>query len=47
MQNTPEDDPRRVEFNRLHHISVRYEGAVLFLAWQRCSFLVRELSLKP
>src|SRR5208283_1803199 len=25
VQNTPEDDPRRVEFNRLHHRSVGYE----------------------
>src|SRR5271165_4519140 len=31
VQNTPEDDPRRVEFNKLHHRSVFYEGAVLLI----------------
>ena len=31
VQNTPETDPRRVEFNRLHHRSVAFEGAVLLL----------------
>src|SRR6266481_4515820 len=29
VQNTPETDPRRVEFTRLHHRSVAFEGAVL------------------
>ena len=33
VQNTPENDPLRVEFNRLHHISVGYEGAVLLLGF--------------
>jgi len=28
---TPKDDPRRVEFDRLHVLSVRLEGAVLLL----------------
>ncbi len=29
VQNTPENDPRRIAFNHLHHVSVGYEGAVL------------------
>jgi len=43
VQNTPETDPRRVEFNRLHHVSVRYEGAVLFLGLAGMYLLVREV----
>ena len=46
VQNTPENDPRRVEFNRLHHISVRYEGAVLLLGFAGMFLLVRE-AVKP
>ena len=42
VQNTPENDPRRIEFNRLHHISVRYEGAVLLLGLAGMFLLVRE-----
>jgi len=42
VQNTPESDPRRVEFNRLHHISVAYEGAVLLLGFAGMFLLVRE-----
>jgi Domain of unknown function (DUF4149) len=42
VQNTPEDDPRRVEFNRLHHISVGYETAVLLLGIAGMFLLVRE-----
>jgi len=42
VQNTPETDPRRVEFNRLHHTSVAYEGAVLLLALAGMFLLVRE-----
>jgi uncharacterized membrane protein len=42
VQNTPDDDPRRVEFNRLHHISVAYEGAVLLLGFAGLFLLVRE-----
>ena len=42
VQNTPEDDPRRVEFNRLHHISVGYETAVLLLGFAGMFLLVRE-----
>jgi len=47
VQNTPETDPRRVEFNRLHHASVRYEGAVLLLGLAGMILLVRELVPKP
>ena len=42
VQNTPETDPRRVEFNRLHHRSVAYEGAVLLLGLTGMFLLVRE-----
>ena len=43
VQNTPETDPRRVEFNRLHHRSVAYEGAVLLLGFAGMFLLVREV----
>jgi uncharacterized membrane protein len=46
VQNTPETDPRRVEFNRLHHRSVAYEGAVLLLGLAGMFLLVREAT-KP
>lgn len=46
VQNTPENDPRRVEFNRLHHRSVAYEGAVLLLGFAGMFLLVRE-AVKP
>jgi uncharacterized membrane protein len=42
VQNTPETDPRRVEFNRLHHRSVAFEGAVLLLGLVSVCLLVRE-----
>jgi len=42
VQNTPETDPRRVEFNRLHHRSVAFEGAVLLLGIAGIYLLVRE-----
>jgi uncharacterized protein DUF4149 len=47
VQNTSETDPRRVEFNRLHHTSVAYEGAVLLLGFVAMVLLVRELAAKP
>ena len=31
IDNVSADDPRRVEFNRLHHWSTRLEGCVLVL----------------
>jgi uncharacterized membrane protein len=46
VQNTPETDPRRVEFNRLHHRSVAFEGAVLLLGLAGMYLLVRETT-KP
>jgi len=46
VENTPENDPRRAEFNRLHHISVAYEGAVLLLGFAGIFLLVRE-TVKP
>jgi uncharacterized membrane protein len=46
VQNTPETDPRRVEFNRLHHISVLYEGSVLLLGLAAMYLLVRETTTK-
>jgi uncharacterized membrane protein len=42
VQNTPENDPRHLEFNRLHHRSVAYEGAVLLLGLAGMFFLVKE-----
>ena len=47
VQNTPETDPRRVEFNRLHHRSVAYETAVLLLGFAGMYLLVRESVVKP
>jgi len=46
VQNTPENDPRRAQFNRLHHTSVRYEGAVLLLCLAAMYLQVREVSAK-
>jgi hypothetical protein len=46
VQNTPETDPRRLEFNRLHHRSVAFEGAVLLLGLAGMFLLVRETT-KP
>jgi hypothetical protein len=42
VQNTPANDPLRVEFNRLHHISVAYETGVLILGFAGMILLVRE-----
>jgi len=47
VQNTPESDPLRVEFNRLHHVSVAYETAVLVLGFVAMVLLVRESVPKP
>ncbi|HKI11626.1 MAG TPA: DUF4149 domain-containing protein [Candidatus Acidoferrum sp.] len=46
VQNTPESDPRRGQFNHLHHASVEYEGAVLLLGLAAMYLLVREVSTK-
>jgi hypothetical protein len=42
VQNTAKDNPLRVEFDRLHKMSVRYEGAVLLLGLAGMFLLVRE-----
>jgi hypothetical protein len=42
VQNTPETDPRRLEFDRLHHRSVALEGAVLLLGLMAVVLSVRE-----
>jgi len=47
VQNTPKNDPRRVEFDRLHHASVGLEGAVLLLGLAAMFLLVREVSTQP
>jgi uncharacterized membrane protein len=46
VQNTAANDPRRLEFNRLHHFSVVYEGAVLLLGFAGMFLLVKEAT-KP
>ena len=46
VQNTPETDPRRVEFNRLHRRSVVFEGAVLLFGLAGMFLLVREAASK-
>ena len=45
VQNTPETDPRRMEFNKLHHRSVMFEGAVLLLGLAGMYLLVREINV--
>jgi uncharacterized membrane protein len=47
IQKTPGSDPLRLEFDRLHHISVAYEGAVLLLGLAGTFFLVREVAPHP
>jgi Domain of unknown function (DUF4149) len=47
VQNTPETDARRVEFNKLHKASVMYEGAVLLLGFAAMFLLVREVAARP
>ena len=47
VQNAPEDDPRRVEFNKLHGRSVMFEGVVLLAGFAAMFFLVKEAVAKP
>jgi uncharacterized membrane protein len=47
VQNTPEDDPRRIEFNTLHHRSVAFETGVLLLGLAGMYLLVREFVPRP
>jgi len=44
IDNVPHDDPRRVEFNRLHEWSTRLEGAVLLLGLGVIFLTARRLS---
>jgi hypothetical protein len=44
VQNTPVNDPRRLEFDKLHHRSVTFEGAVLLLGLAGMYLLVREVA---
>src|SRR6266852_6646686 len=47
VQQTPSDNPLRIEFDRLHRASVRYEGAILLLGFISMFLLVREASVRP
>jgi Domain of unknown function (DUF4149) len=47
IDGTPEDNPLRMEFNRLHSLSVAFEGAVLLLGFAGMFFLVREAAGQP
>jgi uncharacterized membrane protein len=47
VQNTPEDDPRRIEFNTLHRRSVAFETGVLLLGLAGMYLLVREIVPRP
>jgi hypothetical protein len=44
IDNVPHDDPRRVEFNRLHEWSTRLEGAILLLGLSVIFLTSRRLS---
>jgi uncharacterized membrane protein len=46
VQSTPENDPRRVEFNRLHRASVGYETGVLLAGFVGMILLVKEVVAK-
>jgi uncharacterized membrane protein len=47
VQNTPESDPKRVKFNRLHHLSVGFETGVLLCGLVGMILLVRETVARP
>jgi hypothetical protein len=44
IDNVPHDDPRRVEFNRLHVWSTRIEGTVLVLGLALLYLTARRIS---
>jgi uncharacterized membrane protein len=46
VQSTLDNDPRRVQFHRLHHISVGYETGVLLLGFAALVLLVKETMVK-
>lgn len=42
VQSTPENNPSRAEFDKLHHLSVFFEGSVLLLGLVSMYLLARE-----
>lgn len=44
IDTVPEDDPRRVEFNRLHHWSTRIEGSVYLIGMVVLFLTARQLN---
>ena len=44
IDNVPHDDPRRVDFNRLHALSTRVEGAVMLLGLALVFVTARRIS---
>ena len=44
---TPANDPLRIEFNRLHKISVNLEGSVLLIGFAALFLTVREMTRFP
>jgi hypothetical protein len=47
IDTVPQDDPRRVEFNRMHVWSTRGEGSVFFLGVALLYLVVREQETSP
>jgi Domain of unknown function (DUF4149) len=47
IQATPGNDPRRVEFDRLHRVSVDLEGAVLLVGLAALFLATREARIQP
>jgi uncharacterized membrane protein len=47
IDNVPHDDPRRVEFNRLHVWSTRVEGTIMLLGLVLVWVTARQIGLKP
>jgi uncharacterized membrane protein len=47
VDKTPPDDPRRQEFDKLHRLSVRIEGAVLLLGVLGFFITVQRISARP
>jgi hypothetical protein len=47
VDETPEDNPLRMEFHRLHSVSVAFEGAILLLGFTGMFLIVREVATQP
>jgi hypothetical protein len=47
IDTVPQNDPRRVEFNRMHVRSTRLEGSVFFLGLALLYLVVREQETSP